>query len=57
MIKNAELQADIRGFIGQEAHHGYEHDAFNALMTHAGMPTLAIENLVKRFLDWYSQPR
>ena len=55
MIKDAELQADVRGFIGQEAHHGYEHDAFNTLMTHAGMPTLAIENLVKRFLDWFSK--
>ena len=55
MIKNAELQADVRGFIGQEAHHGYEHDALNTLMTHAGMPTQSIEVLVKNFLDWYAR--
>ena len=54
LIKNEQLKLDVSGFIGQEAHHGNEHDAFNALMSKLGMPTNEVEDLVRRFLFWYS---
>jgi len=44
-ITDPELQAQIRAFIGQEANHGKEHEAFNqALIDQHGLP---LENKLK----------
>jgi len=42
-----ELAAQVSGFIGQEAHHGREHDAFNQLMQRKGLPMKRIEQFVE----------
>ncbi len=43
-ITDPTLQQAVAGFIGQEAMHGREHRAFNALMDDAGLPASRIEN-------------
>lgn len=40
------LAAQVSGFIGQEAHHGREHDAFNQFMQRKGLPMDRIEKFV-----------
>ena len=50
-IDDPELQQAVRAFIGQEAMHGREHDAFNALLDQAGLPAQRLEARVKRLLD------
>jgi predicted metal-dependent hydrolase len=42
-ITDPVLQQAVAGFIGQEAMHGREHRAFNALMDEAGLPASRIE--------------
>lgn len=42
-ISDPVLQEAVAGFIGQEAMHGREHRAFNALMDSAGLPASKIE--------------
>jgi predicted metal-dependent hydrolase len=42
-ISDPVLQQQVAGFIGQEAMHGREHRAFNALMEDAGLPASRIE--------------
>lgn len=49
-IRDPELAARVRGFIGQEAHHGKEHAALNALMRAHGLPTDTVVAHVKRNL-------
>ncbi len=51
-ITDPELLARVRGFIGQEAHHGKEHDGFNALMALKGLPMAKIEHFVKGALAY-----
>lgn len=46
-ISDPELQKQVRAFIGQEAHHGKEHDTFNAMMERKGLPMAEVENFVK----------
>ena len=46
-ITDPELQKEVRAFIGQEAHHGKEHEAFNALMARKGLPINEVMNFVK----------
>lgn len=46
-ITDPELQKAVRAFIGQEAHHGKEHEAFNALMARKGLPINEIMAFVK----------
>lgn len=41
------LAAQVSGFIGQEAHHGREHDSFNALMQRKGLPMDEINGFVR----------
>ena len=43
---NPVLAAQVSGFIGQEAHHGREHDAFNQFMQRKGLPMDRIEKFV-----------
>lgn len=45
-IQNPVLQKQVRAFIGQEAHHGKEHDQLNDLMRKRGYP---IDRIYKRF--------
>lgn len=50
-VKDPELQKQIRAFIGQEANHGKEHEAFNALLEEKhGLPISGIVATVKRGL-------
>ena len=42
-ITDPQLQADVKGFIGQEAMHGREHRAYNAALTAAGYDMPAME--------------
>jgi predicted metal-dependent hydrolase len=44
-ISDPVLQEAVAGFIGQEAMHGREHRAFNALMDQAGLPASRIEEI------------
>ncbi len=50
-ITDPELKASVAGFIGQEALHGREHDAYNKLLQETGLPAAAIEAKAKQFLD------
>lgn len=45
-ISDPILLKQVRAFIGQEAHHGKEHDALNAVMLKKGYP---VERIYKRF--------
>lgn len=47
-ITDPELLKDVRAFIGQEAHHGKEHQAFNEFMARKGLPVLEISEFVKK---------
>lgn len=47
-ITDPVLQKEVRAFIGQEAHHGKEHEAFNALMARKGLPIDAVTEFVKQ---------
>lgn len=51
-IKSTLLREQVRGFIGQEAHHGMEHDAFNAFMESKGVPTSKVDAFVREGLAW-----
>lgn len=60
-IRSAELREQVKGFIGQEAHHGKEHDAFNAFMQSKGVPTAKVDQFVRegmtRIESWISPER
>ncbi len=60
-ITDPELQKAVRAFIGQEAHHGKEHEAFNALMARKGLPINEIMAFVKEGIareeDFFSKER
>lgn len=45
-IQNPDLQKQVRAFIGQEAHHGKEHEAFNRMMGRKSLPIHKIEEFV-----------
>jgi predicted metal-dependent hydrolase len=47
-ITDPTLQKEVRAFIGQEAHHGKEHQNFNALMARKNLPIEEIEQFVKQ---------
>lgn len=50
-VTDPELQRQIRAFIGQEAHHGKEHEHFNTLLERKfGVPTSRIAGMAKRGL-------
>lgn len=51
-ITNQKLKEEVKGFIGQEAHHGNEHEAFNAFLEARGIPASKVENFVRRGLKW-----
>ncbi|MBK9185261.1 MAG: metal-dependent hydrolase [Moraxellaceae bacterium] len=47
-ITDPELQKEVRAFIGQEAHHGKEHQEFNEFMAKKDLPIARIEAFVKK---------
>ncbi|MGJ3256441.1 MAG: metal-dependent hydrolase [Alcanivorax sp.] len=47
-IQDPLLREQVKGFIGQEAHHGNEHDAFNHFMESKGVPTGKVDAFVNR---------
>lgn len=50
-ITDPALQAQVRAFIGQEAHHGKEHEAFNTLLEEKhGVPMASTAGFTKRWL-------
>lgn len=55
MLRNEMLKEEVKGFIGQEAHHGNEHERFNALMQTKGMPTEKVSNFVLEGLKWQAK--
>ena len=54
-ITDPELREEVKGFIGQEAHHGNEHEAFNAFMRSKGMPTDEVEKFTLEGLKWLAK--
>ena len=60
-ISDPKLREEVKGFIGQEAHHGNEHEVFNALMQEKGIPTRKVEEFVLNGLKmqgkWLSPER
>lgn len=50
-IDDPRLKREIRGFIGQEAHHGKHHTLFNDLVEKQGVPMDAISRYLKRTLN------
>jgi len=49
-IRSAELRKAVSAFIGQEAMHGREHQAYNQLLVDAGLPAAALERFVEKLL-------
>ena len=47
-IQDPLLREQVKGFIGQEAHHGNEHDTFNHFMESKGVPTGKVDEFVNR---------
>lgn len=50
-ISDAELQAAVTAFIGQEAMHGREHTECNRAMAEAGLPVERLERVVTALLE------
>lgn len=51
-ITDPVLMQQVRGFIGQEAHHGKEHTDFNAFMNSKGFPVHEEEEFVRKGIKW-----
>lgn len=51
-IQDPELRKQVKAFIGQEAHHGKEHHAFNEFMESKGVPVMAIDKFTKDGIQW-----
>lgn len=51
-ITDPVLLAQVRAFIGQEAHHSKEHDALNACMKRKGYPLEKIEKRMRTLNKW-----
>lgn len=51
-LRSKHLKEEVKGFIGQEAHHGNEHEVFNALMQERGIPTRQVERFVHDGIRW-----
>jgi hypothetical protein len=51
-LTSRKLKEEVKGFIGQEAHHGNEHETFNAFMRSKGVPTDIVEKFVLNGLKW-----
>jgi len=47
-VTDPVLRKQVRGFIGQEAHHGNEHESFNAFIESKGFPAQAESDFVQK---------
>ena len=60
-ISDPELKKQVRAFIGQEAHHGKQHEAFNQFMKRKGVATSYLEKYTKNGIakeeQWLSPER
>ncbi|MBM1142596.1 metal-dependent hydrolase [Alloalcanivorax profundimaris] len=54
-IADPELRERVKGFIGQEAHHGNEHEQFNAFMESKGVPTRKVHDYVHDGMKWIAK--
>jgi uncharacterized protein len=54
-ITDPDLRERVKGFIGQEAHHGNEHEQFNAFMESKGVPTLKVHDYVHEGMKWIAK--
>ncbi len=54
-IKDLDLRERVKGFIGQEAHHGNEHESFNAFMREKGFASDKVEKFVLEGLKWQAK--
>lgn len=54
-VRSRRLQEEVKGFIGQEAHHGKEHEQFNAFLRSKGIPTDIVEKFTLEGLKWMGQ--
>ncbi len=52
-IEDPELKEQVRGFIGQEAMHGREHEEYNEAMEAKGLPIKNTERRVLALLNWF----
>ena len=52
MLRSEKLKEEVKGFIGQEAHHGNEHEHFNELMQEKGIPTKKVSDFVYNGIRW-----
>lgn len=50
-VTDPQLQKDVSGFIGQEAHHAKEHEQLSRALEQIGVPTDMIEREVQWILD------
>lgn len=50
-VTDPQLQQDVAGFIGQEAHHAKEHEQLSAALKRIGVPTDLIERDTQWLLD------
>ncbi|MGH8462417.1 MAG: metal-dependent hydrolase [Stenotrophobium sp.] len=50
-ITDPELRKAVSAFIGQEAMHGREHEAYNRLLAEAGLPAAELEHKARGFLN------
>ena len=51
-LTSKKLKEEVKGFIGQEAHHGNEHEVFNAFLRDKGIPTHIVEKFVYNGIRW-----
>ncbi len=51
-IKDPELKAAVKAFIGQEAHHSKEHEAMNGFLQERGIDLAKLEREVQWFMDY-----
>lgn len=54
-LRSEKLKEEVKGFIGQEAHHGNEHEQFNALMQSKGVPTEKVAKFVHEGIKWQAK--
>ncbi len=54
-IADPKLKEEVKGFIGQEAHHGNEHEQFNAFLRSKGIPTEIVEQFTQDGLKFMAK--
>ncbi|CAA0087298.1 Uncharacterised protein [Zhongshania aliphaticivorans] len=54
-IKDGELKQSVRGFIGQEAMHGREHEEYNDALVEKGLPADRYGRIVVGLLKFFSK--